>query len=108
MSHGPVSAQEAGAGVRADHLHPLDVGAVDEVAELADELNDGYPLPFHVRAVEIEADRAFVAGFAHVINVIAGRLDVAHGPLARMTFQIEGDAGVLACVQDRLEALRPN
>ena len=42
----------------ADHLHALDVGAVDALAELADELDHRHVLPFHVRAVEVEADDA--------------------------------------------------
>ncbi len=64
MAHRPMAAQQAGAGVLADHLHALDVGAVDELAELADELDDRDALPFHVRAVEVEADHAVVAGLA--------------------------------------------
>ena len=74
------------------HLHALDVGAVNEVLELADELDDRDALPFHVRAVEVEADDAFVARLAHVVDVVAGRFDVAHGPFARMAFEVEGDA----------------
>ena len=91
--------------VLADHLHALDVGAVDAVAELADELHHRDALPFHVRAVEVEADHALVAGLVHGVEVIAGRLDVAHGPLAGMAFQVEGDAVLLAGVEDRAEAL---
>ena len=105
MAHRPMAAEQAGAGVLADHLHALDVGAVDVVAELADELHDRDALPFHVRAVEVEADDAFVAGLVHEVDVIAGRFDVAHGPFAGMAFQIEGDAVLLARVPDRAEAL---
>ena len=64
-----------------------------------------HALPFHVRAVEVEADDAVVAGLVHDVEVIAGRFDVAHRPLARMAFQIEGHAVLLARVPDRAEAL---
>ena len=35
------------------------------LAELADELDHRHALPFHVRAVEVEADDALVAGLVH-------------------------------------------
>lgn len=96
VPHGSMPAQEPGAGVLSAHLDALDVGAVDEVAELADELHDADALPFHVAAVEVEADDAFEAGLAHEVDVIGRRLDVAHRSLARMAFEIEGDAFFLA------------
>src|SRR6185436_15794126 len=105
MAHGAMAAQEAGARVFADDLDALDVGAVDEVLELADELDDGDALPFHVRAVEVEADDALVAGLAHVVDVVAGRFQVAHCPLTRMAFEVERGAVLLARVPYRAKAL---
>ena len=105
VAHRPMAAQQAGAGMLADHLHALDVGAVDAVAEFADELDDRDALPFHVRAVEVEADHVAVAGLVQRRQVIAGRFDVAHRPLAGMAFQVERHAVLLAGVEDRAEAL---
>src|SRR5579883_2664502 len=68
VAHRPMAAEQAAARVLADHLHSLDVSAVDAVAELADELDHRYALPFHVRAVEIETDHAAVAGLVHRLD----------------------------------------
>ena len=65
VAHRPVAAEPAGPAVLAGHLHALDVGAVDALAELADELDHRDVLPFQVRAVEVEADHALVAGLVH-------------------------------------------
>src|SRR5260370_23145464 len=76
MSHGPVSTQQAGAGVLADDLHALDVGAVDAVAERANELHHGHALPFHVRAVQVETGDVGIAGPVEGGQVIGRRFDV--------------------------------
>src|SRR5262245_50845715 len=105
MPHGTMAAEQTGAGMFAADLHALDVSAVDELTELADELHDGDALPFHVAAVEVEADDAFIAGLAHVVDVIGGRFDVPHGAFARVAFEIERDAIFLAGVPHGSEAL---
>ena len=66
VAHRPMPAEPAGPAMLARHPDSLDVGAVDEFAELADEIDHRDVLPFHVRAVEIEADDALVAGLVHV------------------------------------------
>src|SRR5437016_5287409 len=95
-----MAAEQTGAGMLADHLHALDVGAMDEILELADELYHRYALPLHVRTVQVEADNALKAGFAHEVDVIACRFDVAHGPFAGMALKIVGDAVFLAGIED--------
>src|SRR5262249_21475482 len=105
MAHRAMPAQQARPRVLADDLHALDMSAVDVLAQLADELHDRHALPFHVRAVEVEADDAFIALLAHEVDVIARGLDVAHGSFARMAFEIERDTVLLARVPNRAEAL---
>src|SRR5436189_2779 len=50
VAHRPMPAQKPGPGMLPAHLHSLDVSAMDEVAELTDELDYRDALPFHVRA----------------------------------------------------------
>src|SRR4029079_8238458 len=57
-----------------------------------------------VGAVEVEADDLVVAGLVHEAEVVAGRFEVAHGALAGVALEVEGDAEVLAEVQERGEA----
>jgi hypothetical protein len=102
-SHRPVPAQQAGARVFAKDLHPLDVGTMDAVAELADELDDRNALPLHVRAVEIETGDLGVAGLVQGCQVITGGLNIAHGSFTGMALQIEGDAILFAGVEYWLE-----
>src|SRR5579875_859245 len=105
VAHRPMTTEPAAAAMLANHLHPLDMRAMDPVAELADELDHRYALPFHVRPVEIEAGNAAVAGLVHRLEVIVGRFQIAHRPFAGMTLQIKRHAVFLASVEDGTEAL---
>src|SRR5258708_39291727 len=88
----------------ANDLNSLDVRAMDPVPKLSDKLDDGYTLPFHVRAIEVEAGHVGVTRFVQRRQVIGGRFDIAHGPLAGVTLQVESDAVLLTGVENRLEA----
>src|SRR5262249_15404460 len=103
VAKGAIAAQEAGAGVLADHLHALDVGTVNPIAIFADELDHRYALPFHVRAVQVEADLVLVAGLIECLEVVAGGFEIAHSALARMAFEIKGGAVLLASIKHRAE-----
>jgi hypothetical protein len=63
-------------------------------------------LPDHVAGVEVEADHVgAVAGVAQKPQVVAGRLDVAHRPLAGMALEVEGHSILPAGIEDRREPL---
>ena len=89
-----------------DYLHALDMRRVDRVGILADEGDRADALPDHVAGVEVEADHVgAVAGVAQKPQVVAGRLDVAHRPLAGMALEVEGHSILPAGVEDRREPL---
>ncbi len=100
-----MSAQPARPAMFPRHPYALDVSAVNEVLEFADELDHRDVLPFHVRAVEVEADDITVARFGHEGDVVARRFDIAHGAFAGVTLEVEGDPVLSAEIPDRLEAL---
>src|SRR5438046_2016303 len=54
VAHRPMTAQPAAPAMLAGHPYALDVGAVDALAELADEIDHRDALPFQMRAVEVE------------------------------------------------------
>ena len=105
-AHRPVAAQAARPSRAVDHLHTLDMRRMDCVGILADEGDRADSLPDHVAGVEVEADHVgAVAGVAQKPQVVAGRLDVAHRPLAGMALEVEGDSILPAGVEDRREPL---
>ena len=67
-----MAAEQTGARMFANHLHALDVGAVNAFTELANELHDRHALPFQVRAVEVEAGDIAVAGLVQRRQVVGG------------------------------------
>src|SRR5579884_1418630 len=99
-----MTAEPAAAAVLTEHLHPLDVGAMNPIAELPDKRDHRHALPFHVRTIEIKAGNAAVASFVHCLEIIIGRFQIAHSAFAGMAFEIKCHAVFLAGVEDRAEA----
>src|SRR5262249_25651306 len=99
-----MAAEQTVTGVMPEHLHALDVRAVNAVAIGANEIDAGNALPLHVRAVEIEASRLAESGLIDRGQVLAGAGNVTHRPFAGMALEIEGRAVFQARLEHRREA----
>src|SRR5262249_57214806 len=62
VAHRSMPTQAAIARVAVDDLHAFDVSTVNSLAISANEVDARYALPFHVRAVEVEAGRLGKSG----------------------------------------------
>src|SRR5262245_50389251 len=72
MAHGPMAAEETRPRVLATHLHSFNMSAMNPFAEFTDELDHTDALPFHMRAVQVEAYHIGIAGLVHRREIITG------------------------------------